>query len=100
MKESNEQSPSIHDHDVVERYVYAVNSNSGRIWVIHFDLQFIRFEKLVFELIDLGFVNIKEIELDELAKLSIAHHNTFFTLDSISKYDGFMKELPKRVVNL
>ncbi len=101
MKEENEISPEqISDNTEVTRFVSLKNPFTQTTWTLHCEMKFKYFEKLINELIEVGFVNITAIDVDKFAELSIKNYNTCFYLDSVSKLEGFMKSLSKRINEL
>lgn len=89
-------SKEIAPHDIVENFTYAFNTKTSEPYIIHSNIAFFRFEKMIYELIDRNFVKIKELSMDEFEKLALANYNTMFHLDTVAKMEGFLTRIGKQ----
>jgi hypothetical protein len=89
----NKNPNEITDKTIVENFITG-KSKTGDTWVIHSEVPFHKFEKMIFSMIDHGVTEIREIELDEFALLALKFHHRKFVLREIPALESFIKGIP------
>ena len=94
MEENTENIPipeEIRPHTVVTHFLYSFNPKSQSPFIFHIELPFSKFERVIDVLIDYGFTDIKELELDDYAKFALVNPSTSLVLTSNESVNLFNK---------